>query len=100
MLSTKRAVLSICVLAFAVLFIGRAHAALRQPDNPPLTDTGLSYKYYEYVGSTITLSTLELRTCISSGIVANFSGGSDIRRTVNWYALLFKGYIDIPADDT
>ena len=74
--------------------LGSTVGALRTPENPGNTATGLNYQYYE--GNWNSLPAFSSLTPVKSGIATAFDLG--VRQRDYGYALQYTGYLTVPAD--
>ncbi|MDB5274029.1 MAG: domain containing protein [Chitinophagaceae bacterium] len=71
-------------------------AALRDPENPPITVNGLDYKYYE--GTWNNVPDFNSITPIKTGTTTGFT--LDPRNRDTQFGLRISGYINVPTDGT
>lgn len=81
-------------VTYTAVYIPTAGGGLREPENPPVTESGLTYYYYE--GSWTALPDFNALTIVKSGLLATPNLWP--KRVDDNYAFQFRGYIDIPAD--
>ncbi|MBD0255362.1 MAG: T9SS type A sorting domain-containing protein [Cytophagales bacterium] len=71
--------------------------ALRDPENPAATTSGLDYQYYEGTGWSV-LPDFNALTAIKSGTAANFDLG--VRNRDDNFGVSFTGFVNVPTDGT
>jgi glucose/arabinose dehydrogenase len=81
---------------YTAIYVPTGGGGLREPENPPLTQAGLTYYYYE--GTWTALPDFNTLTIVKSGLLATPNLWP--KRVEDNYAFQFRGYIDIPADGT
>jgi glucose/arabinose dehydrogenase len=81
-------------VTYTAVYIPTASGGLREPENPPITESGLTYYYYEGIWSA--LPDFNTITVLKSGLIA--SPNLWPKRIDDDYAFQWTGYIDIPAD--
>lgn len=86
------------IIADAVIWIPVTSAnppdTLRTPENPPFTENGLAYAYYE--GAWDSLPNFDSLTTVKTGPIANVNLWP--KRRDDDYAFKWTGYVDVPAD--
>lgn len=96
-LSVDQQQVSITVPGYGVTTLygqGTQSIALRDPENPANTESGLDYKYYE--GTWSVLPDFTMLSPVKSGVATSFDLSQRLRD--DNFAFVYEGFIDVPED--
>lgn len=81
-------------VTYTAVYVPTGGSGLREPENPPVTESGLTYYYYE--GAWTALPDFSTITVLKSGAIATPNLWP--KRVDDNYAFQWTGYINIPND--